>query len=102
MHGVILHMMWASQEALVVKNPPADAGDLRDVGSIPELERFPGERHSNPLQYTCLENPVDGGAWWATVRGVAKSRTRLSDFTLTFFHFHLRTQPLACGLWSMD
>ena len=58
-------MMWASQEALLVKNPPADAGDLRDVGSIPELERFPGEGHRNPLQYTCLENPLDRAASWA-------------------------------------
>ena len=66
-------MMWASQEALVVKNPPADAGDLRDVGSIPELERFPGERHSNPLQYTCLENPLDRAASWAIVHTVTKS-----------------------------
>ena len=73
MHGVILHMMWASQEALVVKNPPADAGDLRDVGSIPELERFPGERHSNPLQYTCLENPLDRAASWAIIHTVTKS-----------------------------
>ena len=55
-------MMWASQKAPMVKNPPANAGDLRDVGSIPVLERFPGERHSNPLQYSCLENPLDRGA----------------------------------------
>ena len=48
---------------LVVKNPPANAGDIRDVGSIPGLGRFPGEGHGNPLQYSCLENPVDRGAW---------------------------------------
>ena len=47
----------------------------------------PGERNGTPLQYSCLENPMDGGAWWAAVHGVAKSRTRLRDFTLTF-HFH--------------
>ena len=47
----------------------------------------PGEGHGTPLQYSCLENPMDGGAWWAAVHGVAKSRTRLSDFTFTF-HFH--------------
>ena len=45
---------------------------------------YPGEGNGNPLQYSCLENPMDGGAWWATVHGVAKSQTRLSDFTFTF------------------
>ena len=48
---------------LVAKNPPANAGDIRDVGSVPGLGRFPGEGHGNPLQYSCLENPVDRGAW---------------------------------------
>ena len=48
------------------------------------LKRGTGSRNGNPLQYSCLENPLDGGAWWAAVHGVAKSRTRLSDFTLTF------------------
>ena len=52
-----------------------------DLGSIPGLGRSPGEGNGTPLQYSCLENPMDGGAWWATVHGVAKSRTRLSDFT---------------------
>ena len=55
-----------------------------DPGSIPGLGRSPGEGNGNPLQYSCLENPMDGGAWWATVHGVTKSRTRLSDFTFTF------------------
>ena len=54
----------------MVKNLPANAGD---AGSIPGSGRFPGEGHSNPLQYSCLENPVDRGAWWATVHGVAES-----------------------------
>ena len=67
----------ASQEALVVKNPPANAGDVRDASSIPGLGRSPGEGHGNPLQYSCLENPMDRGAWWDTVHGVAKSQTRL-------------------------
>jgi len=49
-----------------------------------------GEGNGNPLQYSCLENPMDGGTWWATVHGVAKSWTRLSDFTFTFFHFHFQ------------
>jgi len=60
---------------LVVKNPPANAGDIRDVGSIPELGRSPGGGHGNPLQYSCLENPMDRGAWQATVHRVAKSQT---------------------------
>ena len=50
-----------------------------DLGSIPGLERSPGEGNSNPLQYSCLENPMDRGAWGATVHGVAKNRTQLSD-----------------------
>ena len=54
-----------------------------DPGSIPGLGRPPGEGNGNPLQYSCLENPMYGGAWLATVHGVAKSRTRLSDFTIT-------------------
>ena len=64
-----------------VKASACNAGDL---GLIPGLGRSPGEGNGNPLQYSCLENPMDGGAWWATVHGVAKSRTRLSDFTFTF------------------
>ena len=50
----------------MVKNPPTNAGDIRDTGSIPGLGRSPGEGNGNPLQYTCLENPVDKGAWQAT------------------------------------
>ena len=61
-----------------VKAPACNAGDL---GSIPGSGRFPGEGNGNPLQYSCLENPMDGGAWWATGHGVTKSRTQLSDFT---------------------
>ena len=60
----------------------ASAHNTGDLGSISRLGRFPGERNGNPLQYACLENSMDGGAWWATVHGVAKSQTRLSDFTL--------------------
>ena len=52
---------------------------VRDTGSIPGSERFPGERNGYPLQYSCLETSMDRGAWWATVHGVAKSWTRLSD-----------------------
>ena len=67
----------ASQVALVVKQLPASAGDTEDVGLIPGLGRPPGGEHGNPLQGSCLENPRDGGAWWAAVYGVAQGRTRL-------------------------
>ena len=62
------------------------ARNVGDLGSIPGLGRSPGEGNGNPLQYSCLENPMDGGAWWATVHGVAKSQTRLSDFTSLHFN----------------
>ena len=59
----------------MVKNPPASSGDTRDAGVIPGSLRSPGGGHVNPLQYSCLENPIDRGAWQSTVHGVAKSRT---------------------------
>ena len=62
---------------LLVKNPLASAGDMRDMGSIPALGRSPGVGNGNPLQYSCLENPMDRGAWWATVHGVTQSQTWL-------------------------
>ena len=58
-----------------VKNPPANAGDARDAGSIPGFRRTPGGGNGNPLQDSCLENPMDRGAWWAIVHGVTKSQT---------------------------
>ena len=61
----------------MVKHLPANAGGL---GSIPGLGRLPGEGNGNRLQYSCLENSMDGGAWWATVHGFTKSRTQLRDF----------------------
>ena len=60
----------------------ASAYNVGDLGPIPGSGRSPGEGNGNLLQYSCLENPMDGEAWWATVQGVSKSRTRLSDFTL--------------------
>ena len=66
----------ASQGALVVKNLPANAGDIRDAGSIPRSGKG-GGGHGNPCQHSCLENPMDRGAWWATLHGATKSRTRL-------------------------
>ena len=65
----------------MVKTPPANAGDIRDVGLFLVLGRSPGGEHGNPLQYSCLENPMDRGAWWATVLRVAKSQTQLKGST---------------------
>ena len=70
-----IHTYRAAQVALVVKSPPASAGDLRDSGSVPGLGRSPGGGYSNLLQYSCLENPTDRGAWTAVVHRVAKSQT---------------------------
>ena len=67
----------ASQVAIVVKNPSANAGDIKAVDSVPVWGRSAGERNGNPLQYSCLGNPMDRGAWWATVHGVAEE----SDMT---------------------
>ena len=72
----------------VVKKPPSNAGDARDTGSIHGLGRSPGVGNDNPLQYSYLEDPIDRGAWQATVHGVSKSRTRLST--------HIHTQEI----WS--
>ena len=63
----------------VVKDPPASTGDIRTLCSIPRSGRSPGGGHGNPLQYFCLENPMDRGAWWATVHGVAKSQSDCSN-----------------------
>ena len=68
--------------ALVVKNLPANAGDAKDTGSIPGSGRSPGRSHGNLLQYSCLKNPMDRGAWQATVQGVAKSQTGLKRLSL--------------------
>ena len=70
--------MVGSQVALVVKNLPASAGDIRDVGSIPGWGRSPGGGHGNPLQYSCLENPMDKGAWQGLQSIGSQSRTQLS------------------------
>ena len=81
--------------------------NVGDLGSIPGLGRSSGEGNGNPLQYSCLENPMDGGAWWATVPGVAKSQTRQSDFihSLTYrlknynkkHHHHLSSYVPFCA-----
>ena len=72
------HGNWTSLVAQTIKASAYNAGD---PGLIPGSGRSPGEGNGNPVQYSCLENPMDGGAWWAAVNGVAKSQTRLSDFT---------------------
>ena len=69
------------QVVSVVKNLPAIVGDTRDMGSIPGSGRSPRGGNGNPLQYSCLENPMDRGAWWATIHGATKSRTWLSNWT---------------------
>ena len=75
--------------ALVVKNPPANAGDIKNVGLIPGSGRSPGEEHGNPLQYSCLENPMDRGAWW--LQSVeSQSRTWPKLFS-THAHIHTST-----------
>ena len=67
---------------------------MGELGLMLGLGRSPGEGNGNPLQYSCLENPVDGGALWIIVHGVTKSRTQLSDFTFTF-HFHALEKEMA-------
>ena len=77
----------------VVKNPAANARDAGNVGSVPGSGRSPGERNSNPSQYSCLENPTDRGAWWATVPGVPKTQTQLNTHA---YNMHLKEQsPLS-------
>ena len=71
----------ASQVGLVVKNPPANEEDIGDAGLIPILGRSPGEGNGNLFQYSCLENPMDRGAWQAMVHSIAKSRTRLKQLS---------------------
>ena len=70
---LVMRHMGSSTDGSVIKNPLAGAGNEGDAGSVPGSGRSPGEGHGNPLQYPCLENPMDRGAWWATVHGVTKS-----------------------------
>ena len=78
----------ASRMVLVVKNPPANAGDIRDTCSIPGLERSPGGGHGNLLQCSCLEQSIEKGAWQPAVHSMAKSQTRLKSLSA-----HPRTWP---------
>ena len=75
----------------VVKNPPAIAGDAGDVGLVPGLGRSPWVGNGNPLQFSCLENPMDRGTWQATVHGVTESWTQLNTHTHTHAHPHTHT-----------
>ena len=77
-----------------VSEGKAPARNVADPDLIPGSERSPGEGNGNPLQYSCLENSMVEGAWWALVHGVARSRTRLIDFTFTF-HFHALEKAMA-------
>ena len=81
----------------MVKNLPAKAGDLRDVGLIPGLGRYPGGGHGNLLQHSYLENPMDRGAWGAAVHGVTENQTRLKQLSR-----HTGTQALNKSLLKMD
>ena len=72
-------MIRTFQVALVVKNPPASAGDIRDVGLTPGSGRSPAGGHNNPLQYSCLENPMDRGAWWVQSSGSQRDGHDCSD-----------------------
>ena len=96
---------WASQVAPVVKNWPINAGDIRDMGSIPGSRRSPGRGHSKSLQYSCLENPMDRGAWWDMVHRVTKSQTLLKR--LSMCAWMLKEEPpgesqalMVWGEWS--
>ena len=78
----------------MVKNLPANAGDIRDVGSILGFRRSPGEGPSNPLQYSCLENSMDRGAWQATVHGFTKSQTQLKQLSTYAIKRHVQANTI--------
>ena len=109
----------ASQEELMIKNLPTSAGDVRDTGSTPGLGRSLGGGHGNSLQYSCLENPMDRGTWWATVHRVAKSQTWLKwlstaqnswqetlryhrDSEMKVFHYQWRVHTVLTSLESSN
>ena len=78
--------LWVSRVVLVVENPPADGREVKDSGSVPGSGKCPGGEHGNPLQYSCLENPVDRGAWWLMVHRVTKSWTQLKRISTHTYH----------------
>ena len=85
---------------LEVKNPPANAGDIRDMGSIPGSGKTPGGGHGNPLQYSCLENPMDRGTWQAIVYRVAKSWKRLSMHSCWLVYISFCIKLLSSAFFS--
>ena len=91
----------ACQVALVVKNLPVNAGDIRDAGLIPGSRRSPGGGHGNLLQYCCLENLTDREHWLATVHRVIESQTRLKQLSMHTF-VYLATPHLSCGTWDLQ
>ena len=104
-----LSFQWASQVVLVVKNLPANAGGIRDAGSIPQSGRSLGRGHGNPLQYACLENPMDRGAWKTRVHGIQVSDTTEVNlakhilpitWSLSTLTFPLKTLPFIT-LWPL-
>ena len=88
-----------SRVELVVKNPPASAGGVRDMGSIPGLGKSPGAGQGNPLQCSCLENPKDRRAWRATVHRVAKSWTRLKQLSMHAYIYIVTKILCYASLW---
>ena len=99
--------LWVSQVVLVVKHPPASAGSIRDTHSIPGSGRSPGGDHGNPLQCSCLENPMDKGAWWTTIQSIPKSWTQWKRFnmqthTMKFIYSNLYLYMIifSCNLLS--
>ena len=87
---------------LVVKNMPANAGDIRDAALIPELGRSPGRGLSKPFQYSCLQNAMGRGAWWAEVHGVAASQTRLSMHACIYMFVHVCMYLQMCVCVDVD
>ena len=84
---------------LLVKKLHVNAGDVRDPGLIPGLGRSPGEGNGNPLQYSCLENPMDRGAWRATIHRIAKGLTQLKRLSM---HAHIRSQRVGHDLATVQ
>ena len=75
------HLALSLVAPVKVKNPPASVEDIRDAGLIPGSERSPGGGNGNPLQDSCLENLIDGGAWWTTIHGIARSRSQVKQLS---------------------
>ena len=91
-----IYVYVGSPGGTVVKSPPAYAGGARDLGLIPGLGRSPRAGNDNPPQYSCLENPIDRGAWWAIVHGVTKNQTQLS------MHMYVYVQPINSAVqWKL-